>query len=206
MDLLAKQKTYVWTIIVLVILNLTTIILLWIGRPGPPPMDRHGRPDTNNFLKNELGLNNDQENKFNSLRHSLFDSMDISNKQIWAKKLEIQEQAFKQNPDTLKVNKLLQEIGNYQSHNEKLIFNHFSQLHKFLSPDQLIKFSKILSRPDNISPPPHPGNNLNPPPPQPHDGNNLNPPPPQPHDGNNLNPPPPPPHNGNNLNPPPPGE
>jgi c-di-GMP-related signal transduction protein len=120
-------------------------------------MDRHGRPDTNNFLKNELGLNNDQENKFNFLRHSLFDSMDIINRQIWAKKLEIQNQAFNPNPDTLKVNKLLHEIGEYQIQNEKLIFNHFSELHKFLSPDQLVKFNKIVSRPDKTSLPHNPG-------------------------------------------------
>jgi Spy/CpxP family protein refolding chaperone len=165
MDWLTKQKTYVGIIIFLVAINLTAIILLWVGRPGPPPMYKNGRPDTNNFLKNELGLNNDQEKKFKLLRQTLFDSIDVINKQIWVKKLEIQKQAFKENPDTLKVNKLLQEIVNYQIHNEKLMFNHFSALRNILAPDQLDKFNKIISQPDKITPPPHDRNHQNPPPP-----------------------------------------
>ena len=165
MDWLTKQKTYVGIIVLLVAINLTAIILLWVGRPGPPPMFKNGRSDTNNFLKNELGLNNDQEEKFKLLRQTLFDSIDVINKQIWVKKLEIQEQAFKENPDTLKVNKLLQEIVSYQIHNEKLMFTHLSALRNILAPDQLDKFNKIISQPDKISPPPHDRNNQNPPPP-----------------------------------------
>jgi hypothetical protein len=131
----------------------------------------NGRPDINNFLKNELGLNNEQENKFNLLRKSLFDSMDVINKKIWIKKSEIQNQAFKENPDTQRVNELLQEIAGFQVLNEKLMFNHFTQLNKVLSADQIVKFHKFLSMaggnnhknmpPPGMLPPPgiplHPG-------------------------------------------------
>jgi hypothetical protein len=171
MDWLTKQKTQAWAIVVLVIINIATLVTLWMGRPALPPMFINGRPDNNNFLKNELGLNNDQENKFQLLRKSLFDSMDVINKQIWTKKSEIQNQAFKENPDTQKVNDLLQEIAGFQVLNEKLMFNHFTELYKVLSADQIVKFHKLLSMPDrnnhkNMPPPgmlpqagmtPHPG-------------------------------------------------
>ena len=171
MDWLTKQKTQAWAIVVLVIINIATLVTLWMGRPALPPMFINGRPDTNNFLKNELGLNNDQENKFNLLRKSLFDSMDVINKQIWTKKSEIQNQAFKENPDTQKVNNMLQEIAGFQVLNEKLMFNHFTELYKVLSADQLVKFHKLLSMtgrnnhknmPPPAGMPPHPGE---PPPP-----------------------------------------
>jgi|ERR1035438_816806 hypothetical protein len=171
MDWLTKQKTQAWAIVVLVIINIATLVTLWMGRPTLPPMLINGRPDINNFLKNELGLNNDQENKFNLLRKSLFDSMDVINTQIWIKKSEIQNQAFKENPDTQRVNNLLQEIAGFQVLNEKLMFNHFTQLYKVLSADQVVKFHKLLSMPGrndhkNMPPPgmlphagmpPHPG-------------------------------------------------
>jgi hypothetical protein len=153
----AKQITYVWTIVLLVILNIATLLTLWLGRPTLPSMFKNGRPDVNNFLRNELGLNNDQENKFQLLRKSLFDSMDVINKQIWTKKSEIHDQAFKVNPDTQKVNNLFQEIAALQVLNEKLMFNHFSALKNILSPEQLVKFNNIVSRPDKISPPHNPG-------------------------------------------------
>ena len=60
MDWLTKQKTQAWAIVVLVIINIATLVTLWMGRPTLPPMLINGRPDINNFLKNELGLNNDQ--------------------------------------------------------------------------------------------------------------------------------------------------
>src|ERR1035438_5036490 len=147
MDWLTKQKTQAWAIVLLVIINIATLVTLWMGRPTLPPMLINGRPDINNFLKNELGLNNDQENKFNLLRKSLFDSMDVINTQIWIKKSEIQNQAFKENPDTQRVNNLLQEIAGFQVLNEKLMFNHFTQLYKVLSADQVVKFHKLPSMP-----------------------------------------------------------
>ncbi|MDR3611617.1 MAG: periplasmic heavy metal sensor [Ignavibacteriaceae bacterium] len=165
MDWLTKQKTYVLVIILLVVVNITTLILLWTGFPGPPPMDKNGHPDTNNFLKNELGLDQQQQEKFNLLRQTLFDSMDSLNKQLWAKKLEIQEQAFKVNPDTQKVNRLLQEIAGYQIQNEKLMFYHFTGLRNILSAEQLVKFNKILNGPNKNAPRPGGKHNHNSPPP-----------------------------------------
>jgi hypothetical protein len=157
MDWLTKQKTYIWAIVVLVLINIATLVTLWLGRPAPPPIDKNGRPDNNNFLRNELGLNNDQENKFQLLRKSLFDSMDVINKQIWTKKMEIHDQAFNPNPDTQKVNNLLGQIASLQVLSEKLLFNHFSGLKNILSPGQLIQFNKIISRPDMVNGPRNPG-------------------------------------------------
>jgi len=162
MDWLTKQKTQAWAIVVLVIINIATLVTLWMSRPALPPMFINGRPDNNNFLKNELGLNTDQESKFQLLRKSLFDSMNVINKQIWTKKLEIHDQAFNPNPDIQKVNNLLQQIASLQVLSEKLLFNHFAGLKNILSPDQLIKFNKIISRPDIIPGPHNPGEPLQP--------------------------------------------
>jgi hypothetical protein len=49
MDWLTKQKTYIWLIIFLVVINLTTLVLLWVGRPGPSILNKNDHPDTNRF-------------------------------------------------------------------------------------------------------------------------------------------------------------
>jgi len=145
MDLLTKQKTYVWLIILLVAINLTTLVLLWVGRPGPPPLNKHNKPDTDKFLKNELSLSNEQESKLKQLRQELFDSTAGLNNTIRMMKKQLQEEAFKINPDITKVDSLLKNIGKMQSKNEQFMFNHFGQLRKVLSEEQQIKFKRIIS-------------------------------------------------------------
>ena len=165
MDWLTKQKTYVWLIILLVVINLTTLVLLWIGRPCPPPFNKNDRPDTNKFIKNELDLSDDQENKFAQIRKTLFNSTDSLNKALWIKKKEIQEEAFKENPDTQKVNTLAGEIGALQNKKKKYIFNHFSEVKKVLNKEQLLKFENIISKKDKNRQHPFDGERQGPPPP-----------------------------------------
>jgi hypothetical protein len=164
MDWLTKQKTYVWLIILLVVLNLTTLVLLWIGRPGPPPMIKDNRLDTNKFLKNELDLSDEKEKMFRQIRQTLFDSTSALNKQMWEKRREVQEEAFKGNPDTQKINILSNEIGDLQSLNEKYMFNHFSELKKLLSEEQLLRFKRIISKTGKKFPEPFEGERQGPPP------------------------------------------
>lgn len=165
MDWLTKQKTYVWLIILLLVVNLTTLTLLWLGRPGPPPFNNNDLPNTNKFLKNDLGLNDEQEKMFTQIRKAHFDSTGALNGELWLKRRLIQEEAFKDNPDTQIVNMLSNEIGNLQKVNEKFIFNHFLELKKVLNKEQLEKFKTIISKKEKKRPQPFDGERHGPPPP-----------------------------------------
>ena len=173
MDWLTKQKTYVWLIIILVIINLTTLVLLWNGRHGGPPQQpgKNDHPDTNKFLQKELGLSNEQEKQFQQIRQNLFDSTNSFNENIRLKKTEIQREAFKDNPDAEKVNTLLNEIGDLQSKNERFMFKHFSELKKILTQEQMVKFNKVLDGFGKNKPNPKMGEGMRP------DGERQGPPP-----------------------------
>jgi hypothetical protein len=164
MDWLTKQKTYIWLVIILVVINLITLVLLWVGHPGPPPFTKNDRPDTNRFLKNELGLSDDQEKMFIQIRKTHFDSTDSLNIKLRLKRRSIQEEAFKNIPDTQMVNILSEEIGALQAINENIIFNHFLELKKVLNKEQLEKFKNIISKKEKNRPQPFDGERLGPPP------------------------------------------
>ena len=138
MDWLTKQKTYVWLVILLVIINLTTLIFLWIGRPNPPEMNDRKRPDTSKFLKDELGLNEEQDRKLKELRQALFDTTGKINEMIWVKKNLIQEESFKEISDNEKVNTLAKEIGELESKGEMLRYDPVSYTHLTLPTSDLV--------------------------------------------------------------------
>lgn len=165
MDWLTKQKTYVWLVILLVIINLTTLIFLWIGRPNPSEMNDRKRPDTSKFLKDELGLNEEQDKKLKELRQTLFDTTGKINEMIWVKKSLTQEESFKEIPDNEKVNTLVKEIGELESKEEMLRYNHFTQVGKVLTDKQLEKFKKVLGQNKMHKPIPFEGERQGPPPP-----------------------------------------
>ena len=166
MDWLTKQKTYVWLIVVLIIINLTTLVFLWMGRPSHPEMYPDKRPDTNKFLKNELGLHEEQDRKLKELRQALFDTTGKINEMIWVKKSLIQEESFKEISDNEKVNTLAKEIGELESKGEMLRYDHFVQVGKVLSDKQLEKFKKVLGQNRMHKPIPFEGQRQGPPPPQ----------------------------------------
>lgn len=167
MDWLTKQKTYLWLVILLVIINLTTLIFLWVGRPNPPEMNDRKRPDTNKFLKNELCLNEEQDKKLKELRKELIDSTSKLNENIWSKKQEIQYESFSENPDIEKVNSLSRQIGEIETQLEIFRFNHFAEVKKVLTSEQAIKFKNILAENGKHIPSPFDGKKEGPPLPPP---------------------------------------
>jgi hypothetical protein len=165
MDWLTKQKTYVWLVVVLVIINITTLLFLWLGRPQSPEMNRDRKPDTDKFLKKELGLNEEQDQKLKQLRATLFDTTGKINDLILAKKKLIQEESFREIPDNEKVNLLAKEIGELESQVEILRYSHFTQVSKVLNVEQLKKFKEILGENSKHKPGPFEGERQGPPPP-----------------------------------------
>lgn len=164
MDWLTKQKTYVWLIIILVVINLTTLILLWIDRPDNKQPFERGPKGLDNFLKAELGLNDEQDRLMKELRDNFFassrkimDEMDILKKQV---KVE----AFKQNPDKILIDSIAVKVGSLQSQIELMAFKHFNELSSILNPEQSKKFLEIFEK-NRRSPHTHSGERPTGPPP-----------------------------------------
>lgn len=146
MDWLTKQKTYLILIIILIVINVSVLVILWLGRSELPKRFPQNPQNVNMFLQKELGLNEKQDDQLKQIRQNLFDSTNIIDKQIWIKKRELQDEAFKENPDSLKVNVIIMEISALQSQVEKYMFKHFSSIKNILNDDQILKFKKLLDQ------------------------------------------------------------
>jgi len=141
MDIFKQNKNLTITIVVLVILNLITVSLLWLGKP------KHNAPrgaenvidekvHVQNLLKEELGFNEKQTQKYLQLRsehhrqtRKLHDELNMLKREMFDKILEDET-------STELSDSLLSLTLEKQSQIEKLTFNHFLSLKKICNSDQ----------------------------------------------------------------------
>ncbi|HPI37450.1 MAG TPA: periplasmic heavy metal sensor [Ignavibacteriaceae bacterium] len=146
MDLLTKQKTLIWIIVILIALNLTTLALLWFGKPGMPliPNPPGPPPNMENFLKQEMKLTEEQEESFKEIRSEHQAAIHDFNQKINEKRGELRNESFKSEPDTALIEKTVNEIGELNTEFERYMFEHFLSLRKILTEEQIDKFSQLL--------------------------------------------------------------
>lgn len=147
MDWLTKQKTYLWLIIILIVINIFSLTFIWLRKPCPPAPNPGDFREKNLFLKKELGLNDEQMKNMELLRKELRDTTDLFMNNLWQKRRELQKEALKDKPDTNKVNYLISEISGLNVKTEQYMLKHFSELKKILSPDQFEKFIRMMDKP-----------------------------------------------------------
>lgn len=144
MDWLTKQKTYAFLILLLIVINVSILIILWMGRPKPAEPFSQRPPNNEMFLKKELGLSDEQDKLLKQNRRLMLDSTRAIDKILWAKKKELQTEAFKEKVDSARVNQILYEITLLHGEMENLMFKHFSELKLILSKEQLEKFRRLF--------------------------------------------------------------
>lgn len=156
MDIFTKNKLTVFTIALLLVINLCTLMIIWYGGREifwPP---RTERPPENEdrvvfFLKNELGLNHSQVLEYRRLRlQHLRQSREI-NDDIRRLKRELLDQLFSEHVDSQKVTLLIQSIGEKQKIVERITFDHFLEMKKLCGEGQQVKLRRLLD--DSFSPP-----------------------------------------------------
>jgi hypothetical protein len=161
MDILAKQKFTNVLIIALVIINIGCLSFIWFNKPGssialPPP----DRKNVDRFLDKELGLNSDQENKFNEFRREHFETTIKFQNKIGRFKREILAESFNQKPDMQKIAIMTDSIGSLQKGYETFLSEHFQKLASVCTPEQREKLKDIFlssfepKRRPGIQPPP----------------------------------------------------
>ena len=143
------KKIYSWIIILLIIINLTTLAFLWYSfnrRPvfPPPPSREEGREQRINFLKKELNFDDTQGKKLEEIfdkhfkdSHYILDSIKII-------KDEISKEILKPNPDNNKIKEFAEKIGLLQVRFELLLSEHFKSIKSLCKPEQINKFEHFL--------------------------------------------------------------
>jgi periplasmic protein CpxP/Spy len=176
MDYFSKQKIIVWSIVILVILNLGTLATLWIGHfQGPERRISHGRraPDhVSDFLTRELNFDADQKKEFKILQSRQIAQMDTFQKEVNTCKRRMMDELLKTSPDPARVKELAGEVGEKEALKARRVFKHLQEIKAICRPEQKGQFDILVS--DLLAvmkPPDHPG--------QPGDRGNGPPPHPQ---------------------------
>lgn len=159
MDFFTKKKLTTWAIVILVILNLSTLATLWfleLKRPPLLPSPRSGIGDVQPFLRRKLGLSEEQERQFRELRQRHFDRTNAMMDEIHQLKKEVMAELFVPQPDVEKVRRLSDEIGARQAELERLLFFHFQDLKAVCKPKQREKFRALMNDLLEMTRPPGP--------------------------------------------------
>ena len=124
-----KQKRYLWfTVIFLALINLSTLTLLWIGRPeGPKPQRGPVKPAEKqnriqHLLKQELGFDETQVEQYLKLREKHRKVTRQLEVEIQELKREMFDEVLRDNPQPILSDSLLTLIQTKQSKFEHLTF------------------------------------------------------------------------------------
>lgn len=148
MDILTQQKFLKWAVIILVIINLSTLTFLWVTKPVPPNKemrpagDEKAGPGLLHFLKEELKLNEAQadsilriRNEQNMMIRPVIEKIHMTKKQLVDGVFE----NWDQDNDSL-----TSEIGWLQSKIEMMTFNYLERIKNVLGPDQKENLKKLV--------------------------------------------------------------
>lgn len=148
MDIFTKNKFSSWLIVLLILLNISTLYLLWskeIVKPedsAPPPRERH--ENFIRFLREELQFSENKIQDYEQYRDKHANQNRELINQIQDLKRELHNEIFKEHPDTVRADLLAEQIGKKQIQIEKITFAHFLDLKKLCGKEQQEKLHTLL--------------------------------------------------------------
>lgn len=159
MDVFKKNRNLVITIIVLVIVNIFTLSLLWLGKPKPMNLRVDERVEDDslrilNMLKDKLEFSNEQAEQFMGLRLEHKDKTSKLGEEIMELRKEMFDKVMYADNSTLS-DSLLNLSLEKQSQIEKLTFEHFLKVKQICTPEQQKKLFEMMSK--LLGPPQHEG-------------------------------------------------
>jgi Spy/CpxP family protein refolding chaperone len=148
MDIFRQKKLLLWTIALLLVLNVASLGMLWyqsslrpVVAPGQRPL---GPGAVVRLAERELNLSDKQKERFDQLRKEHFMQASSIQDDINKAKRAILEEVTAPVPDTAKVNRLTHDIGENQGRFERFLFDHFLAMRLVLTPEQMQKYDQVL--------------------------------------------------------------
>lgn len=150
MDIFKQRRYLVFLVILLVVLNLGTITLLWVGRPPAPRAGIHpeGPPQQEarlkDLLKRELKFNDEQIARYFQLRENHRRQFEKLNEEIRRLKKQMFDAVFSREPQPALSDSLLQLSLQKQAELDSLTYQHFLDLKKLCDPDQQYQLKMLI--------------------------------------------------------------
>lgn len=150
MDFLTRNKFLITLIIILIVLNISSLITVWLLSSErnehvlTPRRDTQEQRDAMDFIQFELGLDSLQEMKIDNFRDYHFKERREADKYILDLRREIIRETIKPEPDTFLMQKYAGMIGAKQKELELLVYDHFKRIKSVLNPGQVKKFDLLM--------------------------------------------------------------
>lgn len=167
-----KQKKYLWfVVILLVLMNLTILMLLLVGRPDGKrphikpidPIEEKNR--IQQLLKDELGFDEMQVEQYLNMRQEHRKQVSLLQNEIRQIKKQMYDEVLQDKPQLMLPDSLLTIAQEKQVQIEQITFQHFLDLKKLCNQEQQDKLRLLIDEFFRKNPPHRRGNDHPPPPP-----------------------------------------
>ncbi len=171
MDIFKQQRYLLIVIVLLVIMNIGTLLMLWIGKPSHPSRQRgpippkHEKSRIEQLLKVELGFNVSQIRKYLKMRQEHRRTTQQLNDEIRQVKKAMFDEVLQDNAKEELSDSLLTLAQEKQAKLEQLTFQHFLDLKKLCKPEQQEHLKFLMNQLFRQNSPPGMKNDGHPPPP-----------------------------------------
>ncbi len=153
MDSFTKNKALIWTVGLLVLINIMSIGMLWMtlfrapapGSPGGGPEGRGpGHGPGQQLLAQELNLSSTQQDRLRALRQTHFENMNALQHQIHETQRRISEAIFDKTSNADQISVLATDVGQAWSRLELARYQHFKELESLCDVPQKRKLQSLL--------------------------------------------------------------
>ncbi len=171
MDIFKQKRYLVFVIVLLVILNIATLLMLWLSRPPQQFLQREERgPEQQRMhiqqlLKDELGFDEAQIEQYLKMRQEQSEKVFLVQNEIRQIKKQMFDEVLEDIPQPMLSDSLLKLSQDKMAELEQLTFQYLLDLKKLCKPDQQDNLKLLIGEYFRQNPPQGLSNDVPPPPP-----------------------------------------
>jgi hypothetical protein len=145
MEIKKKNKVLMWTVAVLLVLNISTLSTIWIeNHKENKQRMSHRSKNHGEVLINELQLNKEQIQFYQQSRKQHWTELLMKKKEILSLKKDVHQAFFNPNCDTTYIYQLIDSIGYLNAALERNNYQHFLEIKEQLDSTQLNRFHEFM--------------------------------------------------------------
>ncbi|UCH14642.1 MAG: periplasmic heavy metal sensor [Bacteroidales bacterium] len=147
-----KYRILIWLIIILLVINISAITTIFLGvslkdkkdiRPLPPKTE-HRRHHEGEFFYRSLNLSEEQHQQFKKAKHKFYSGAKNIAGQMHRKRIEFINELASEEPDTIKLQEIANEIGALHSKLKFQTYRHYLDMKRICTEEQEEELMKIF--------------------------------------------------------------
>ena len=147
-----NKSILIWIIVILAVTNISTIgtIVYRVYFQQKTVQNNNSVqidiPDSHlgRFLRDELNLNHEQHQQFRTFRQKFHQQANILTIEMQVKRNEVMVELGKENSDTVYLQSLARELGNFHTKLKQLTFEYYLEMKNVCTPEQKEKLFHIF--------------------------------------------------------------